>query len=63
VPRGYPGAVVLVRPAMRVPLGLLTLGRRSIQPLLGLAESVRSESPVARQASLEAWNERAREWR
>lgn len=63
VPRGYKGEVVLVRPAMRVPLGLLTLGRPSLQPLLGLAEAARSDSPVARQAGLDAWQKRVQEWK
>lgn len=63
VPRGYRGAVVVIRPAQRVPLGLLTLGRASLQPLLGLAEAARSDSPVARQAGLEAWKERVRAWK
>jgi hypothetical protein len=63
VPGGYKGEVVIVRPALRVPLGLLTLGRRSLQPLLGLAEAARSDSPVARQAGLEAWKKREQAWK
>jgi hypothetical protein len=64
VPRGYEEATVVIRPAMRVPLGLLTLGQPSIQPLLGLAEAAQSESSVARQAALEAWKELSdRKWK
>ena len=63
VPRGYKGEVVVVRPALRLPLGLLTLGRQSLQPLLGLVEAARSDSPVARQASLDALKKRMTAWK
>jgi hypothetical protein len=63
VPRAYKGEVVVIRAALRVPLGLLTLGQPSLQPLLGLAEAARSNSPVARQTSLEAWKKRVQAWK
>lgn len=55
VPRGYEGTAVVIRPALRVPLGLLTLGQQSIQALLAFSEATRMDSPVARQAGLGAW--------
>ena len=63
VPRGYEGTVVTVRPALRVPLRLLTLGTDSLHPILGIAEALRMDSPVAREAGREAWERWEREWK
>ena len=63
VPRGYEGSVVVIRPALRVPLVLLTLGGPAIQTALGIAEALKMESPVAGQAAREAWERRSHGWR
>ena len=63
IARRYEGAVVTIRPAVRVSLELLTLGRESLRPLLGLTEAMRADSPVARQAGRKAWEKKLRECR
>lgn len=62
VPPDYGGATVLIRAVHRVPLHMLTLGRPALQPLLALVEAMQSESPIAMQEGLAAWERRIQAW-
>ena len=55
VDKKYRGDFVKIRTATRVPLGLLTGGSASIQPLLGAAVALNSSSPVQREAGAEIY--------